>query len=397
MKGASLDLIRPISWIQKGNLMEIEDLLRPLIKHLNNLNVDDKISAINVIKEQIHNISPFKNEPVDCVQWIKNENVVSNDYNPNKVAPPEMELLEVSIINDGYTQPIVTFPTEDKTEIVDGFHRSRVGKESLLVKDRVMGYLPVVYIRKEKTGKAERISSTIRHNRARGKHQVSAMSEIVIELKNRNWNNKRIARELGMDEDEILRLCQISGLEDMFTDKDFNQAWISIDAIDEEIDLLTDDLDSEEIESVRIANGDDPNRIFFTYQDWEHVNSGFFDTKHKVLSHKQCEYKYKEFLSNTDEFAKTIELIIKEWPNACEHNLTNPAMNRIAWLGQASVAYKYGIPSKYSSGFQLLTEEQQEKANMVAFSYLNDWLESKGIDPISYEEALAVGRQVEIY
>ena len=191
----------------------MEKQIFKLTKEITNLlksqsDFDLLVETINYIRNELHEISPFKNEPVDFVKWIKNDDVFSNDYNPNKVAPPEMQLLEVSILNDGYTQPIVTFPHENKSEVVDGFHRSRVGKESKLVKERVKGYLPTVIIRPEVSDRNARIASTIRHNRARGKHQVSAMSEIVMELKNRNWNNTRIARELGMDEDEILRLCQ---------------------------------------------------------------------------------------------------------------------------------------------------------------------------------------------
>ena len=113
----------------------------------------EKVAAINAIKRQLHEISPFKDEPVDCVVWIPSDSVTANEYNPNKVAPPEMELLEVSIVNDGYTQPIVTWAKDDAHEVVDGFHRSRVGKESKLVAQRVQGYLPVVEIRKEQQGK----------------------------------------------------------------------------------------------------------------------------------------------------------------------------------------------------------------------------------------------------
>ena len=187
------------------------------------LDFDQKVYLVNQFREYLHNISPFKNEPVDFVKWVKCDEIVANDYNPNKVAPPEMELLEISIINDGYTQPIVTWQNEekDKIEVIDGFHRNRVGKESKIVNQRINGYLPTVIIRKEKEGKNDRIASTIRHNRARGKHQIDAMSEIVLELKNRNWTNSRIARELGMDEDEILRLCQITGLEHLLQIKIF--------------------------------------------------------------------------------------------------------------------------------------------------------------------------------
>lgn len=131
---------------------------------LSEMSLKDKVNAVNELREQIHFISPFKTEPVDFVKWVFNEDVISNDYNPNKVAPPEMELLEVSIINDGYTQPIVTFSNNNKAEIVDGFHRSRVGKESVLVKKRVQEFLPTVIIRKEKEGKSERIARIFPHH-----------------------------------------------------------------------------------------------------------------------------------------------------------------------------------------------------------------------------------------
>lgn len=191
--------------------MNVTSRMESICKHLESLELAKRVELLNSLKLMLHESSPFASEPVDCVIWVKAEDVCANEYNPNKVAPPEMELLEVSIVNDGYTQPIVTWPNEDKREVVDGFHRSRVGKESALVAKRIQGYLPIVSIRKEQQGKSDRIASTIRHNRARGKHQVDAMSEIVLELKNRNWTNKRIAKELGMDEDEILRLCQVSG------------------------------------------------------------------------------------------------------------------------------------------------------------------------------------------
>ena len=115
---------------------------------------DDKVDLLNGIREYLHDeISPFKDEPVDFVKWVKNTKVTHNDYNPNKVAPPEMKLLELSIVNDGYTQPIVSWsnPEKDKIEVIDGFHRHRVGKESKVVNQRVQGYLPVVDIRTEQS------------------------------------------------------------------------------------------------------------------------------------------------------------------------------------------------------------------------------------------------------
>jgi ParB-like chromosome segregation protein Spo0J len=188
--------------------------------------IDKKIDAINLSRKMLHEISPFKNEPVDLVLWVKNTEVHANDYNPNSVAPPEMKLLHISIAEDGYTQPIVTMVDGIKSrEVIDGFHRHRVGKEFDDIRARVNSYLPVVTINDERSDKENRIASTIRHNRARGKHRVDAMSEIEVDLKKRNWTDEKIARELGMDADEVLRLSQISGLAEMFKDQEFSLAW----------------------------------------------------------------------------------------------------------------------------------------------------------------------------
>lgn len=159
------------------------------------------------------------NHPVSRVQWVECEKVYANDYNPNKVAPPEMKLLQKSIEADGYTQPIVVWETEEGYQVIDGFHRHLVGKKLGLT------HLPVVVINSDRTDKADRIASTIRHNRARGKHQVKAMSDIVVELSRRNHSDEWIAKELGMDPDEVLRLKQITGLAEMFQDQEFSQAW----------------------------------------------------------------------------------------------------------------------------------------------------------------------------
>jgi len=375
---------------------EINIILKKLIEKVADLSLPEKVDAINFIRNEIHQISPFKNEPVDFVKWVKNDKVVANDYNPNKVAPPEMQLLEVSIMNDGYTQPIVTFPHDNKIEVVDGFHRSRVGKESIIVKNRVNEYLPIVAINKEKSSKSERIASTIRHNRARGKHQVSAMSEIVIELKNRNWKNARIARELGMDEDEILRLCQISGLESLFKDDDFNKAWVT-DNDNIEIYEITDEVEVEDMDLVRIPNENDPDRIFHQYDKWESIEYDFFATTHKTWSKLQCQHKYLELMVVLDEFEDILMNVIKEWKFTCEQNLTNKSLNRIAWLGQSAMAYKYKIPAIFSSGWQLLDKTEQHNANIIALGVLNFWLENNGLQTVDLDTAMCKGRQVELY
>ena len=221
----------------------MEPVMQKLLVKLSKMNDAERINAINEIKMALHEISPLKKEPVDCVIWVPAEIVGANDYNPNKVAPPEMELLKISIMNDGYTQPIVTFKEEDRYVVVDGFHRNRVGKECPEVKDRLMSYLPVTVINSDREDRGDRIAATIRHNRARGKHTIDGMSEIVLELKRRNWSNEKIGRELGMDPDEVLRLAQITGLREMFADQEFSKAW-EVDSINEDDNLEV----TEEIE-----------------------------------------------------------------------------------------------------------------------------------------------------
>lgn len=193
---------------------------------LSELDEETRIDAINAIRLALREYSPLKREPVDCVQWVRAEDLHANDYNPNSVAPPEMRLLQLSIMTDGYTQPIVVWPDADGSyEVIDGFHRNRVGKEVGAVHKRVRGRLPVAIINSERTSKEDRIAATIRHNRARGKHQVDAMSEIVMDLHRRNWDDAKIAKELGMEPDEVLRLKQITGLAELFADREFSEAW----------------------------------------------------------------------------------------------------------------------------------------------------------------------------
>lgn len=199
----------------------------------------ERVDALNAVRRLLAELSPFGSEPVDLVQWVPADEVQANDYNPNKVAPPEMELLRLSIMADGYTQPIVANYEGETHVVVDGFHRNRVGRECADVRERVHGYLPVVQIRTDRVDMGDRMASTIRHNRARGKHQVVEMSKIVLELKRRNWSDNKIGKELGMDPDEVLRLTQIEGLAQAFADRDFSEAWEAI--------LTSDELDDLEV------------------------------------------------------------------------------------------------------------------------------------------------------
>jgi len=162
--------------------------------------------------------------PVYGVQAVPIEKVIANDYNPNAVAPPEMKLLELSIWEDGYTQPVVTFYDAEKDlyVVVDGFHRFQILNTSKRIYKRERGMLPVVVIDKPIE---DRIASTIRHNRARGTHNVDLMSNIVGELHQIGKSDTWIAKHLGMDADEVLRLKQVSGLADLFKNQNFSKSW----------------------------------------------------------------------------------------------------------------------------------------------------------------------------
>ena len=162
--------------------------------------------------------------PVYSVLRVPIDKVYSNDYNPNAVAPPEMELLETSIWEDGYTMPIVTYydKNEDRYIIVDGFHRYSTMKRSKRIYDREKGHLPIVVIDKQL---GDRMASTIRHNRARGSHNIELMSTIVSELVEMGKGDRWICQHIGMSPDELLRLKQITGIAALFANRDFSDSW----------------------------------------------------------------------------------------------------------------------------------------------------------------------------
>jgi len=159
--------------------------------------------------------------PVYKVKPIPVEKIRANVYNPNVVASPEMELLELSIWEDGYTMPCVCYyiPEEDIYELVDGYHRYMVMKTSERIHKREKGYLPVTVINKDLSN---RMASTIRHNRARGTHNIELMTTIVAELKEVGMSDEWILKNIGMDRDELLRYKQISGIASLFADKEFS-------------------------------------------------------------------------------------------------------------------------------------------------------------------------------
>ena len=199
----------------------LENIQKELEK-ISELELPEKVELLNQIKLSMLQQSPFKSEPVDTVFWIPNDVVIANEYNPNRVAPPEMQLLYLSIKQDGYTQPIVAYPENGHFTIIDGFHRNRVGREYSDIASRLHGYLPLTLINKPLQ---DRMASTIRHNRARGTHAIAPMSKVVEELYFIGWSDKKIAEQLGMEKDEVLRLKQFTGLGNLFKHREFSKAW----------------------------------------------------------------------------------------------------------------------------------------------------------------------------
>lgn len=209
------------------HILKMEHILSQLKDYVNSLpDVHSKISALNEIRAQLHEVSPLKHHPVDCVYWERSENVEANEYNPNAVAPPEMELLYKSILEDGYTMSIVTWKQPDgKLKIVDGFHRRQTERNNKDISESTFGYVPLTHIRNTQEGKGDRMASTIRHNRARGTHNIELMSTIVAELVEMGKGDPWICKHIGMSQDELLRLKQVTGLASLFNNKDFSASW----------------------------------------------------------------------------------------------------------------------------------------------------------------------------
>ena len=203
----------------------LADGMRPIVERLAALPLEQQVEALNRLRTMLHQAGPFAAEPVDLVLWSPADDVHPNDYNPNAVAPPEMRLLRHSIRMDGYTQPIVAWRDGDGRDVVDGEHRSRVGKEDKVVRARVHGYLPVVEINDGRAAARDRMAATIRHNRARGVHGVMPMADIVAAMLREGWADDEIARELGMDADEVLRFKQQVALPDLFRNHAYSAAW----------------------------------------------------------------------------------------------------------------------------------------------------------------------------
>jgi|TARA_Y100000015_G_scaffold30813_1_gene30291 ParB-like chromosome segregation protein Spo0J len=185
-----------------------------------------RLEAIEQAREALHNLSPVCGQPVDRIRWVPVDMVEPNDYNPNSVAKVELGLLYTSILHDGYTQPVVTIwdAEKEKYVIVDGFHRYFTCRNNQDIRDRNLGYLPVVVLDKPIN---DRMASTVRHNRARGKHSIDGMSNMVFQMLENGWSEAEICAELGMEAEEVLRLKHITGFSKLFEDVEYKKAWES--------------------------------------------------------------------------------------------------------------------------------------------------------------------------
>lgn len=186
----------------------------------------DPLDGVLAIKAALHELSPLKGQPVDYVRWVPIDMVEPNDYNPNAVAQKEMGLLYHSISHDGYTQPVVTIfdPEKDKFVIVDGFHRYFTSLSNADISSRNFGLLPIVVIEKDIN---DRMASTVRHNRARGKHSVQGMSSMVFQMLENGWSDAAICNELGMEAEELIRLKHITGFSKLFENVEYRKSWVT--------------------------------------------------------------------------------------------------------------------------------------------------------------------------
>lgn len=197
-----------------------------ITKHLESMDEQSRQMEITRIKEVLFKLSPLAVNPVDYVRWVPIEMVQANNYNPNSVARKEMQLLYHSIKNDGYTQPIVTIfdPVIEKYVIVDGFHRYFTCKSNPDILERNRGMMPIVVIDKDIK---DRMASTVRHNRARGKHSVEGMANMVFKMLDEGWEDHEICNELGMEPEELLRLKHVTGFSKLFENHEYSKAWVS--------------------------------------------------------------------------------------------------------------------------------------------------------------------------
>lgn len=198
-------------------------MIKKILNKFKDIDIHEKVKIYNQVSRELYDWLGM-NHPALNVQLLPVDKVKGNDYNPNKVPPPEMRLLGLSIRKDGVTMPIVVSAEKENGEwiIVDGFHRQTHAEHTKDIRESLHGYLPSSLLRKTIEN---RVAATVRHNMARGSHQVELSAKLVVFLKKHNWTDARIGKEIGMDADEVLRLKQITGLAEAFANHEFSKSW----------------------------------------------------------------------------------------------------------------------------------------------------------------------------
>lgn len=200
------------------------EVMDAIARYLNDGPNERRHERIEAIRDYLHEQFPNSHNPVDRVRWVPITKVEANDYNPNSVAKNEMRLLYTSISHDGYTQPVVTIydPERDRYVIVDGFHRYTTMRLNADLREKNGGLLPVVVLDKPIN---DRMASTVRHNRARGKHSVAGMASMVFKMLENGWTDEAICAEIGVTVDELVRLKHVTGFSKLFENADYRRSW----------------------------------------------------------------------------------------------------------------------------------------------------------------------------
>lgn len=204
---------------------KISLVLSDLLESLEGMSQDEKIDSLNEIGKRLKEVSPVNSHPVSHIQWVPISDVRSNDYNPNFTAVEEMRLLKLSIESDGYSQPVVTVEDgEGGYVIVDGFHRYETARRNADIRDTTHGRIPVVVLHKDM---ADRMASTVRHNRARGKHTIQGMSGLIMGMLEEGQSDEDICNKLGMEAEELIRMKHITGFFRRFKKGEFTKETIA--------------------------------------------------------------------------------------------------------------------------------------------------------------------------
>ena len=210
---------------------DLAEKMKSICEQIAALPLPDQVEALNRARAMLHEVSPFKQEPVDLVLWVEEDRVTPNTYNPNVVYRPELKLLKTSVETYGMTYPLAVhsgkqgYQADAGYVVVDGEHRYITITANKQISARQHGYVPVASLN-TKT-EEDRMAATVAFNRARGVHKLDSMTDIVLSMLRAGWTDDEIAQAMGMDADEILRMKQVSGIAEAYTRPNFNRAWIN--------------------------------------------------------------------------------------------------------------------------------------------------------------------------